>query len=185
MKNTKVSKRYAKALLDISLESNFLEMARADMETVLQVYSTSKEFRLLMNNPVISASKKALVIQELFSPVLSKGSMMYLKILVQKRREMNVGTIAAEFLELYKEHKNIRSATLKTAVAVDEGTRKKIIAMIRERFSCEVELNEEISPNLIGGFVLQIGDYQFDTSVLSELNQLRKQFQENVYKKEL
>ena len=184
MKNTKVSNRYAKALLDIALEKNFLEKAREDMETVLQVYNSSREFRLLMNNPVVSASKKNAVITELFTKYLDKGSLLYLQILVQKRREMNLGTIAAEFLTLYKEQKNIKTAVLRTAVPVDDIMREKVIALVKNKFSCEVEIEEIIDPTLIGGFVLKVDDYQFDTSILSELNRLRKEFRKNVYKKE-
>ena len=184
MKNTKVSKRYAKAFLDIALEMKFLEKAREDMETVLQVYNTSREFKLLMHNPVVSSGKKQAVVQEIFSPYLSEGSLMYLKILVEKRREMNIGTIASEFLNLYNEHKNIKTAVLKTAFTIDEPTRAKIIGMVKDRFACEVELEEVTDPKLIGGFVLKVGDYQLDTSIISEINQLRKEFRKNVYKKE-
>lgn len=184
MKNIKVSNRYAKALLDIALEKDFVERAREDMETVLQVYNSSREFRLLMNNPVVSSGKKNAVIEELFSKFLSQGTLMYLKILVQKRREMNIGTIANEFLALYKEFKNVKTAVLRTAVPIDDELRMKVIALVKAKFLCEVEIEEVVDPKLIGGFVLKVGDYQFDTSVFSELNRLRKEFQKNVYKPE-
>jgi F-type H+-transporting ATPase subunit delta len=184
MKNTKVSKRYATALLEFALEKSFLENARDDMETILMVYNSSKEFRMFLSSPVISSSRKIAVINELFSSKVSQGTLSYLVTLVKKRREMNIGTIAAEFLKLYKDYKNIKSATLKTAVAIDDETRTRIISMVKEKFGCEVELEEEVNPALIGGFILKVGDYQFDTTIFSELNHLRKQFQQNVYKKE-
>lgn len=184
MKNTKVSKRYATALLDFALEKNFLENAREDMETILKVYDSSKEFRMFLSSPVISSSRKIAVINEIFSSKIYHGTLSYVITLVKKRREMNIGTIAGEFLNLYKDYKNIKTATLKTAIAIDDETRSRIISMVKEKFRCEVELQEEVNPGLIGGFILKVGDYQFDTTIFTELNHLRKQFQQNVYKKE-
>ncbi|MCX6273133.1 MAG: ATP synthase F1 subunit delta [Bacteroidetes bacterium] len=183
MKNTKIGSRYAKALLDIALEQDFLEKAREDMETIAQVVASSKEFRLLMGNPVVNAAKKTAVLKEIFGKYIHPGTLMFLTILTQKRREIHLGTIAAEFIRLYNEVKNIKIAYLKTAIAADEATRTKVTTIVKDRFHCNVQLVEEVDPKLIGGFVLKIGDYQYDASIASELIELRKQFQTNVYKK--
>ncbi len=183
MKNTRIGSRYAKAFFELALEQGFLEQAREDMLLVLQVYQTSKEFKLLMNNPVVPAAKKASVVKSIFSGKLHEGSQLFLNILTHKRREMHVDAIAEEFLRLYKEHKNIKTAQLQTAVPADETTRSAVIRLVKDRFHCEVELLEEVNPNLIGGFILKVDDFQYDTSIRSELNLLKKEFRENVYKK--
>jgi F-type H+-transporting ATPase subunit delta len=48
-----------------------------------------------------------------------------------------------------------------------------------------VELSTEVNPDLIGGFVLRIGDKQLDTSILSKINDLRQEFGKNFYEKEI
>lgn len=183
MKNTKLSKRYAKAFLDIALEKDILEKGKEDMIAILRVFNSSREFRLLMNSPVVSADKKYSILHELFNNRLHVATLLFLKILTLKHRELNIATIAYEFIELYKIHNNIRTVYLRTVAPLDEASRKKIVDMIKARFSCEVELIEQTDPELIGGYVLQVDDYHFDTSILEELNKLRKQFRDNVYKK--
>ncbi len=183
MKNTKVGSRYARAFFDLSVEKAFLEEAYADMQTIRLTISSSRELRLMLQNPVISPAKKAAVLRELFSKHVSEGSLLFLRLLAMNRREMYLEAVTTEFASLYLAYKNIRVARIRSAFPLNDTVRGKVTEMVKDRFRCEVILQEETDPGLIGGFVLSVDDYQFDTSILSELNQLRKQFQENVYKK--
>ncbi|HRY32684.1 MAG TPA: ATP synthase F1 subunit delta [Bacteroidales bacterium] len=183
MKNTKVGSRYARAFFDLSVEKDFLEEAHADMQTIRQTIRSSRELRLMLQNPVISPVRKAAVLREIFGQHVSEGSLLFMRLLAMNRREMHLEAVTDEFGNLYLVHKNIRLARIRSAFPLNDALREKVIDMVKDRFHCEVILQEETDPGLIGGFVLQVDDYQFDTSMLTELNQLRKQFQENVYKK--
>lgn len=183
MKNSKVSSRYAQAFLNLSLEQDFLERAREDMQLILQVFLANRDFRLMLNNPVISPIKKAGVLRALFQERLHRGSMLFLTLLASNRREMHIGAIADAFISLYNIHKNIRTVYLKSASPLSEETKTRIKDMVRKKFDCQVVLEEQIDPNLIGGFTLKVDDYLFDTSITAELNQFRKHFQENAYKR--
>jgi F-type H+-transporting ATPase subunit delta len=48
-----------------------------------------------------------------------------------------------------------------------------------------VELVEEVDPELIGGFILRIGDMQIDTTVKNEIIKLKQGFKENLYVEEI
>ena len=48
-----------------------------------------------------------------------------------------------------------------------------------------IELVEIVDPDLIGGFVLNVGDRQVDASIKSKLKMLKVDFSENPYIKEL
>ena len=60
----------------------------------------------------------------------------------------------------------------------------KIEALVKEHAGGTVELVETVDPELIGGFVLRIGDKQLDTSIKSKLNDLRAEFDDNLYEKD-
>jgi F-type H+-transporting ATPase subunit delta len=47
---------------------------------------------------------------------------------------------------------------------------------VQQLTSGAVELETKIDPELIGGFVLKVGDKQIDTSIARSLNQLKKEF---------
>jgi F-type H+-transporting ATPase subunit delta len=55
---------------------------------------------------------------------------------------------------------------------------------VKQHAGGDVEVTETVDPELIGGFVLRIGDQQLDTSILSELNDLRGKFDSNLYEKD-
>ena len=108
----------------------------------------------------------------------------FLLILTDKRRESLIKEISVAFDEQYKKHKNILTAVISSASGIDEHTRNKVVELVKSTTTAEVELIEKTDKTLIGGFVLKMQDKQVDASVLRKLNDLRKNFSENLYIKE-
>jgi F-type H+-transporting ATPase subunit delta len=183
MRNTKIASRYAKALLDLVLEKQLLEKARDNMQVLANVCKSNKDFRKMLESPVIRSDKKMSVLKVLFGESFDPAIMGFLLILTSKRREMYLGIIADEFIKIYKEYLGIKTARLITAVPADEALTKKIIKILEDYTKKKIELTEEVDESIIGGFVLQVDDYQYDTSLVNELNKLRKEFRENIYEK--
>ena len=117
MKDLKVSNRYAKALLELAVETNSLEDCYSDMNTILTLCQDSKEFYLLLKSPIIKTDKKIIIIEEIFSNKLSELTNDFIKIITSKKREAILDSVAKSFISLYKEKKNIISAKLVTANA--------------------------------------------------------------------
>ena len=90
-----------------------------------------------------------------------------------------MGEIAKAFLSQYKLHKNILTAVFTSASGIDQTIKNKVLELVKQTTQGEVELVEKIDKNLIGGFVLTIGDKQVDASVSRQLNDLRKTFTGN------
>ena len=63
---------------------------------------------------------------------------------------------------------------LVTAVALDDATRKTILAKVDDYVKGTLEVKETIDPALIGGFIVKMGDKQIDASVSSQLNNLKQ-----------
>jgi len=51
--------------------------------------------------------------------------------------------------------------------------------VVKQATKGEVILSAQVDPELIGGFILKVGDKQFDTSLSSKLNKLKKEFENN------
>ena len=81
MKDLKVSNRYAKALLELAVETNNLEDCCSDMNTILTVCQDSKEFYLLLKSPIIKTDKKIVIMEEVFSNKLSELTTGFIKII--------------------------------------------------------------------------------------------------------
>jgi F-type H+-transporting ATPase subunit delta len=112
-------------------------------------------------------------------------SFAFINLITDKRRESYIADISKSFIQLYKQHKNILSAVITSANGIDEATRNKVKELIKTTTQGEIELVEKVDKELIGGFVLKIGDKQIDASVSRQLNNLRKSFAENVFVKSI
>lgn len=174
-----VANRYAKSLLELAVEKGQLEKVFADMQYVQGVCSGSKEFISFLNSPIIGTDKKQAVLKSVFGNNISELTAGFFHILTGKRRENYLGDIAKSFVAQYKEHKHITTAIVTSAAGIDAGARAKILEIVKQSAKGEVELVEKVDKDLIGGFVLRIGDKQVDASISRKLNDLRKSFSEN------
>jgi len=183
MRETRIAIRYAKALFELSLEQKSLEQTSQDMLLVREVCLQNKDFRLVLSSPIINCDKKQSIMKSLFEGKLGKLSLAYLNIIAKKRREIFIEPIAEQFLELYKEYKGIISVILTTAVAADDSIKNKVKELVRGFTKKEVDLIEEIKGEIIGGYILKFGQYQFDDSISKKITKLKKEFNINVYEK--
>ena len=183
MRQTRISTRYAKALFDLTIEQQILEQATSDMKLVISVCKENKDFKLLLKSPIINSKKKIAILKALFEKHIQKISLQFLLIITNKRREIYIESIAEEFINLYKEYKNITITYLKTAVKIDNNTRKTILDIMKQQTGGEIELIEEVKKELLGGFVLDFGDKKYDASIIKQIEDLKKDFNINLYQK--
>ncbi|MBM3437468.1 MAG: ATP synthase F1 subunit delta [Bacteroidetes bacterium] len=181
MNEIKIADRYARALFDLALEKNILEKIYSDVLTVAEICRTNKDFILFLKTPVIKESKKVSVIQAIFENKLQEVMLAFLAIITRNRRESQIPVIARQFIEIYKSHKNIITAELTTAATLPEDLRKKIISIIKNATQCEVDLQQKTDESIIGGFVLSFKDKQYDASILRQIQNLRQEFNINLY----
>jgi len=181
MRDLKVSNRYAKALLELAVETNKLEDCYYDMNTILITCQDSKEFHLLLKSPIIKTDKKIIIIEEIFSNKLSELTQGFIKIITSKKREAILESVARSFISLYKEKKNIISAKLVTATEIDNETREDVLDFIKKKGHKNVDLHEKIDKSIIGGAIINIGNKQIDASVSNKINEMKQNFSVNLY----
>jgi len=178
MKGTRVSSRYAKSLLGIAKEQGELEQAYSDMKLISETCENNKELTLLLKTPIVKADKKIQVLDALFSNHIGKLSMRFVQTIARKGRERFLYTIAVEFQNQYKVEKNIVTAVVTSATGLDEKLRKKVLELVKNSVASEVELIENQDKDLIGGFIVRLGDKQVDASIHRKLNDLKKSLSE-------
>jgi F-type H+-transporting ATPase subunit delta len=170
-----VASRYAKSLLDLAVEKGQLDAVYADMLQVREVAGGSREFITFLNSPVIKTDKKIAVLKSIFEGKVNALTLAFLTIVANKRRESVIPEMAASFIDQYKAHKNILTAVVTSAQGLDAATRQKALDLVKAQMNGEIELVEKTDANLIGGFILKIGDKQVDRSVARQLSNLKKE----------
>jgi F-type H+-transporting ATPase subunit delta len=182
MIETKVSRRYARSLLTLATSTGVLEEVQADMKLFLSVCAQNRDLVLLFSNPIIQASKKLNILTSIFGERMNKATLAFFGIVTRKGREKFLVDIAKEFIAQYKNIKGIQTAEVISAVGLDENLRRQVYNLI-SKGKHEVELIETVDKKLIGGFILRIGDKQYDASVLTELRKLTQTLSGNSFRR--
>ena len=183
MAGTQVASRYAKSLIDLSLEKGQLEKVYADMKNILLTCTGSHQLVLMLKSPIIKSDKKEKVLKAVFKEV-NTITAEFINIIVRKKREYALEEIAQAFVDQYKAHKKILTAVITTAFGLDADLRARVLDIVKNSQNSEVELIEKIDKNIIGGFIIRVGDKQDDTSIRSKIMKLTRVFNENPYIKE-
>jgi len=185
MPNPRLAARYAKSLIDLSIEKGQLEDVYADMQWLQSVCKSNRDFLNMLKSPIITGDKKIKILRAVAADRFSNITTAFNALLVNKGRESNLPEIAHAFISQYKEYKKIFILKLTTAVPLTDITRNAIIAQVKKTGGFEnIELEEKVDKDLIGGFVLQVGDKLIDASIAYDLKTIAKQFENNdfIYK---
>ncbi|MEN9521889.1 MAG: hypothetical protein RL065_266 [Bacteroidota bacterium] len=179
MGNIKLAGRYAKSLIDLAQEKKQLEVVFNDAMYFNEV-ANNQEFVLLMRSPVVKAEKKIAIFKAIFEGKISELTFSFLKIVIQKGREIFLKDMMAEVENQYNVIKGIKNVKFTSAVAVDAATIEKIKSIIQQTTSLtNINLKTSVNEKLVGGFVLEYDDKLFDASILNDLKAVKKQFLEN------
>jgi F-type H+-transporting ATPase subunit delta len=185
MPNPRLAARYAKSLLDLAIEKGQLEQVYADMIWLQSACKANRDLVTLLKSPVISGDRKLKVLDAITGDRLSKITQGFSKLLITKNRESHLPEIVTAFISQYKVYKHIYTVKLTTATPLSDTARNAIIAQVKKTGGYEnIELEEKVDKDIIGGFVLQVGDKLVDVSIAYDLKSVAKQFENNdfIYK---
>jgi len=180
MSETTVATRYAKSIIDLAEERKTLEAVRKDMELFSQTLRANHELQAVLANPIIGHARKIRILEAIFGDKINKVTDSFFKIMVNKSRAGVLYATAKEFINQYNIIKHIQRAYVVSATPLSEENKKQIIAELKVATGGEIELHTKVNANLIGGFVLTIGDRQVDTSLSSALARLKHDFAQRV-----
>lgn len=173
--------RYAKSLVEIAQEQNALDQVHEDMLLFNNVCAGSRDLELLLKNPIINHDKKLDVLNSIFGGKVHAVTSAIFNIITRKNREAILREISVDFHRQYNLIKNIKRATVESAVALTDAQRAEFSKVVAEATNNSVELVEKVDEELIGGFVLTVDDRQIDSSVKTKLRNIKKSFSDQTY----
>lgn len=176
MKNTRVARRYAVALMTAAEQQKNIEGVSKDMELVGKALNESRELRLFVASPVISSSKKRAVFDELFGSRIGKETMTFIHLLISKSREPVLQDIADQFKVLHDEKLGIVTVEVRTSVEFNYGQEKDLRAELERMTRKKVRFQFVIDTTIKGGVIIRIGDTVLDASVSRQLELMRERF---------
>ena len=175
MKSTKSAGRYAKALLDLALDQNKVELIEADMLQLIKLANEAHDFQIFINSPLIQIEKKVAVIKEIFKD-FNETTLKFLELVTNNGREAAMIAIAEQFIAQLMAHRGIVPVTIISAQKLEDKTKAEILSKINGVVNGTPLITEEVDATLIGGFIVRMGDQQIDASVASQLQRMKQQF---------
>ena len=182
MSVTRIASRYAKSLIDLSVESSKLDRVLEDITSLKEVLS-NRDFYLMIKSPVINGGKKKEIVKALFGGKYDELTLGFMNILINKNREAYLPEIANSFIEQYQKIKHISKVKITSATAINDKNLEDIKQKLLSSgvTDSNLEVSTAVDPNLIGGFILEFDDKIYDASVKHKLELLKKEFGENLY----
>jgi len=175
MNESRAAIRYAKAILDLAVDKKATDAVEKDMRSIVATISDSKELRQMLSSPVISGATKKDVLLKIFkgANAISEG---LIGMLVDNKRVSILNEVALKFIILNEQQKGKDVAYVTTAVPMDAAMEKKILKQLTTITGNELTIENTVDENIIGGFVLRVGDLQYDASIVNKLNNLKREF---------
>jgi F-type H+-transporting ATPase subunit delta len=174
MSGIRAAIRYAKAILEIADSKGVASEVSADMTLIATTITGNSELTHFIQNPLIKTDTKKNVVLEVFASVNPVTQSLFHLLLENKRFEI-LAAIAVEYNNLFDVMNGIEVAKVTTAFPMDEALEAKVLAKIATFSDKKVTIENTIDASIIGGFILRIGDKQYNASVANRLHVLKRE----------
>ncbi|WGH74738.1 ATP synthase F1 subunit delta [Tenacibaculum tangerinum] len=181
MKEARTALRYAKAILNLAKDSGSEALVNDNMKLIVETIAESDDLQTMLKSPVIKAADKCNVLNALFGDKVNNIVKGLFNLLEENKRMIMLENIAKQYTVIYDSHKNMQVAKVTTAVALTKELEEKIQAKIVALTGNSASIENIVNPDILGGFILRVGDVQYDASISNQFNELRKEFDNGHY----
>ncbi|MEM7297061.1 MAG: ATP synthase F1 subunit delta [Bacteroidota bacterium] len=176
MSNGRIAARYAKPLLELAEEKKVLDQVKDDMVTFSTVCQESRDFSLMLQSPIIPHLRKAEILKKMFGGKVNDLTLQIFDLITRKNRESVLEAVAEEFVHHYNAKKGLSEVTVTTSFKLDAELRKSFEKLAKDVTGNEPIISEKVDPEIVGGYILKLGDTQIDDSVRGQLKDLKLKF---------
>jgi len=172
MAGARAAIRYAKAIIGLAQDQKATDTVNDDMKTIVKTIAENGDLKSLLGSPIIKAEIKKASLKEIFSKShsVTEGA---IDVLIQNKRIDILGAVAENYISLYDQLKGKEIALVTTAVPLNGALEKKVLAKVKELTGNDVKIENKIDESIIGGFILRVGDLQYNASIANKLSNLK------------
>lgn len=174
MIDSNVARRYAKAILEIGIETGSLESIVTELSNFAAAYSGSKEFQDALENPLVGIEAKREIVADVAGRVAA-GPMTknLLRMLTDRRRMGALPRIAQVVAEMSDARRGVVHAEVTSAVELSDTFYSRLQRELERMSGQKIVLDRRIDPSIVGGVSARIGDMIIDGSLRASLHDMR------------
>ena len=167
--------RYAKAILETAVSSGKANKVNEDMKSIIATVNSSADLKDFLASPIITSEVKMNVLSEVFGSVQADTKSLF-RLLQENKRFEILEAIATQFNAQFDEMNGVEVAKVTTAFPITAELEAKILAKAKAISTKKITIQNTVDPSIIGGFILRIGDKQYNASVSNRLQELKREF---------
>lgn len=176
-------RRYAKALYKFAAERGDQTAVYGLMQNIAASFTKVDGLQKTISNPFVADSVKEKLLTDAAGTTGADGNGAqaagtladFLKLLSKNHRMDIVRDTALAYCDIYRAANDIYKVTVTSAAPLDDKERSRLEGLIKARLgNGTAEMDYEVDPDLIGGFVVTVDNDRLDASVRNELRQLRQ-----------
>lgn len=175
MSSVRAAIRYAKALLALAQEQKVASQVNEDMKLIWNTITQSNELQELLQSPVVHPEVMGKTLNALFPKVSKEANNLFATLLTNKRVDL-LQHVASKYISLFAEANGDQTAIVTTAVPLEGNLETKVLDKLKSLTGKNVTVKNIIDESIIGGFILRVGDLQYNASVANQLNKLKREF---------
>lgn len=163
---------YGSALLQAARETNKKEIILEEACQVLDIFEREPDLYAVINYPGISAEEKKTILKNLFEGNIERELLNFLYILVDKGRTRNFPKIVKACKEMINREEGYAYGTIFSVKPLEKGQLEKFEAETSKLLNCNVKLENELDPGLIGGVKILVDGRMIDASIKKRFEDL-------------
>jgi F-type H+-transporting ATPase subunit delta len=176
----RIARVYAEALLAAAEPQGQAETVHEELFSLIHdVFPVAPDFESFLHNLAIGRDTKEPAIRSALEGKASETFLNFLLVLNQHERLELLRPISAVYRELLDRRAHRVRVLVKSAVPLSDDQRDQVVHRLRESMKNEPVLDLKVDPDLIGGLVVQVGDWRYDGSVRNRLLNLRNKLIES------
>ena len=178
MKPTKTAFRYAKATLAYANENKVSDKVAKEMQGLIELYEGSVQLNRLLSDPFLSNTKKQSILRSIV-PNSSDVTKKLLNLLTSNNRLFLLKEVAKRYIQLFSEQQGELNATVISAIPLTQNLEKEIHNKLEDFSGKKIYILNKIDKSLLGGFILKIGDMEFNSSLAYKLKTFKAKLTSN------
>ncbi len=171
-----VARRYAGALADVVLKTGETDTVKNELKTWEHLIGANTELETAFRNPSIAQLNKENVLNGLLDKTKpTRTTANFLRVLLRNSRLTDLGAINKRFDAVLEERSGKIAAQVTSARELSDAQKSELKDNLEKLTGKAVTLNFDINEEIIGGVVTRIGSTVYDSSVKTQLENLKEQ----------
>lgn len=169
-----IAQRYSEALFELAKEQGIVELVTRELDAFVAMLSLDPELTAFFGSPVVEREEKIKLIRTTIEARMHELTLNFIILLVRKRRENLIGITARQMHELLDREAGRRVAAIATPMPLERRQLDELAQRLSSVYNATIVPHTKVSPELLGGLVVQVGDRYVDASIAGRLEELRR-----------